>query len=57
MTAAPAPLINGFRYSFASIELALQIGVQPVQIITDVDDISYSESLELAFKQSVHDRV
>jgi hypothetical protein len=46
-----APLINGHRYSYASIELALQIGTGPVQIITDVDDISYSESLELAFKQ------
>lgn len=51
MPTAPAPLINGFRYSFASIELAVQVGILPVQIITDVDDISYSESLELAFKQ------
>lgn len=46
-----SPLINGHRYSYASIELAVQFGAGAVQIITDVDDISYSESLEIGFKQ------
>ncbi len=46
-----APLINGRRFSFASIEIAAKIGATSQELFLDVDDISYSESLVIAFKQ------
>lgn len=46
-----SPLINGRRYSFASLEIAAQIGATATELFTDVDDISYSESLEVEFKR------
>jgi hypothetical protein len=45
------PLINGRRYSFSSLEIAAQIGATNTELFTDVDDISYSESLEVEFKR------
>lgn len=51
MPAAPAPLINGRRYSFSSIELAIKAGATAQEIVTDVEDISYNESLVIAYKQ------
>lgn len=46
-----APLINGHRYSFASIETVAQIGATPTQLFLDMDGISYSEDLDVAFVQ------
>jgi hypothetical protein len=46
-----SPLINGRRYSFASLEIAATIAGKGVEIFADVDDISYSEELEIAFRR------
>lgn len=48
---ATAPLINGRRYSYASIELALKLGATSQSLVIDVDEINYSEALTIAFKQ------
>lgn len=48
---AIAPLINGRRYSFSSLEIAAQIGATNTQLFMDVDDISYSEKLEIEFRR------
>lgn len=44
------PLINGRRFSYASIELAMAIGATKAGIFVDVEEITYSESLEIGFK-------
>lgn len=44
-----APLINGRRYSYSSIEYTLQAGVFAGTVI-DIDEISYSEQLDIAFR-------
>ncbi len=48
---ALAPLINGHRYSYASIEIAAQIGATNTELFTDVSGISYNESLDVSFMQ------
>lgn len=48
---ASTPLINGRRFSFSSLEIVTNVVGKPVEIFTDVDDISYSEALEVAFKR------
>lgn len=45
-----APFINGRRYSYASIEILASVGLVPQQLFLDVDEISYSEKLSIAFK-------
>jgi hypothetical protein len=45
---AETPLINGRRYSFASIELAIVRPDGKSEIFIDVDEISYSDSLDIA---------
>lgn len=45
-----APLINGRRYSYSSIEYALQAGAF-AGIIIDIDEISYSEQLDIDFRR------
>lgn len=45
-----APLINGRRFSFASLEIVATIGATGKELFIDVEDISYSESLVIAFK-------
>lgn len=42
-------LINGRRYSHASIELALQMDTGSSEIFVDVQEVSYSDALELSF--------
>lgn len=51
MSELVAPLINGRRLSFASIETFMKVGLTSQEIFVDIDDISYSESLVIAFKQ------
>lgn len=46
-----APLINGRRFSFSSIELTASVAGSAAELFIDVDDISYSESLEIAFRR------
>lgn len=48
---AIAPLINGHRYSYASIELAITPGASATQIITDISGVNYDESLDIAYMQ------
>lgn len=45
------PLINGRRFSFSSIEFAISTPATAAEIFVDIDDVSYSESLEIAFKR------
>jgi hypothetical protein len=45
------PLIAGRRYSYSSIEIMAMVGPRPLGVFIDVDDISYSESLEFAFRR------
>jgi hypothetical protein len=47
---ATTPLINGRRYSFASIELAATIAGNPSELFADVDAISYGDSLDVAYR-------
>lgn len=49
--ALSAPLINGHRFSYASIEILAQIGATKTAIFVDVDEISYSESLVIDFRR------
>lgn len=51
MSEIVAPLINGRRFSFASIETFMKIGLTSQEIFIDLDDISYSESLVISYKQ------
>lgn len=45
-----APLINGRRYSYSSIEISMQSGTAAgIQI--DIDEITYSEQLDIAFRR------
>jgi hypothetical protein len=46
-----APLINGHRFSFASIEIVAQIGATKTGVFIDVDEITYSESLVIEFRR------
>jgi hypothetical protein len=48
--ASPAPLINGRRFSFASIEITLTGPTGP-EVFADIDEISYSEDLEFEFRR------
>jgi hypothetical protein len=48
------PLVQGRRYSFASIEISLVQPGKTSEIFIDVDDVSYSEDLEIAFKQGTN---
>lgn len=48
---ASTPLINGRRFSFSSIEIALSAPGGSPELFVDVDDISYSEALEFEFKR------
>lgn len=48
---AIAPLINGRRFSFSSLEIAAQIGATGTSLFMDVDDISYGEKLEIEFRR------
>lgn len=48
---AVGPLIAGRRYSFSSIEIMAMVGARPLGLFLDVDDISYSEVLEIAFRR------
>lgn len=43
-----APLIAGRRFSYSSIELALVVGATYKELVVDVSNITYSESLEIA---------
>lgn len=45
-----APLINGRRYSFSSIELNFLAGAFVGRVI-DVDEINYAEELDFAFRR------
>lgn len=45
-----APLILGRRFSYSSIELAVLSGGAAQEILVDVTEISYSESLVIASK-------
>lgn len=45
-----APLINGYRFSFASLEITAQIGATDTELFIDVDDIAYEESLEIEYR-------
>lgn len=47
---SPAPLINGRRFSFASIEITI-IGPTGPEVFADIDEITYSESLEIEFRR------
>jgi hypothetical protein len=47
---AAAPLINGYRFSFASLEITAQIGATDTELFIDVDDIGYEESLEIEYR-------
>lgn len=48
---AITPLINGHRYSYASIELTIKKPTGNVDLFVDVDSISYSEALDVAFRR------
>lgn len=45
-----ANLINGHRYSYASLEISIKAATSKPQIFIDVDSIEYSENLEIAFR-------
>ncbi len=45
-----APLINGRRYSYSSIELNFLAGAFIGKVI-DIDEINYSEQLDIAFRR------
>ena len=51
MSELVAPLINGRRFSYASIEVFMKVGLTSQEIFVDIDDISYSESLVIGWKQ------
>ncbi len=51
MSEVVAPLINGRRFSYASIELAMAIGATKAGIFVDVEEITYAEALEVGFKE------
>jgi hypothetical protein len=44
-----APLINGYRYSWASIELSVQSLTNKPQVFVDIQSLDWSETLEIAF--------
>ncbi len=46
---AETPLINGRRYSFSSIEIAIVRPDGKSEIFIDIDEINYSEGLDIAF--------
>lgn len=41
------PLINGRRYSYASIELSLTRGANKTEIFVDISEINYADNLEV----------
>lgn len=43
-------LINGRRYSYASLEIIAKIGISPVNVLIDVAEITYGQGLDFAFK-------
>lgn len=45
-----ASLINGHRFSYSSLEIAIKSATSKPQVYIDVDSIDYSESLEIAFR-------
>lgn len=45
-----APLINGRRFSYSSIEMNFLAGVFVGRVI-DIDEITYSEQLDIAFRR------
>lgn len=45
-----ANLINGHRYSYASLEISIKAATSKPQIFIDIDSIEYSESLEIALR-------
>jgi hypothetical protein len=47
---AVGPLIAGRRFSFSSLEITAMVGARPLGLFLDVEDISYSEVLEIAFR-------
>ena len=47
---SPAPLINGRRFSYASIEITVTGPTGP-EVFADIDEITYSESLEIEFRR------
>jgi hypothetical protein len=51
MSELVVPLINGRRFSYASIELSMILGATKAAIFADVEEINYSERLEVAFKE------
>lgn len=46
---APVPLINGHRYSFASVEVAAIIGGRKAQIFPDIYNIKYNDKLNISY--------
>jgi hypothetical protein len=46
---AETPLIKGRRYSYSSIEVAILRPDGKSEIFIDIDEISYSDSLDIAF--------
>jgi hypothetical protein len=46
---AESPLINAHRYSFASLELSLITPDGDSEIFIDINELSYSDALEIAF--------
>lgn len=46
---AAIPLINGRRYSFASLELSLITPDGSSEIFIDINELTYSEALEISF--------
>lgn len=48
--ASPAPLINGRRFSYSSIEIVLT-GPGGPSVEADINEISYSESLEIEYRR------
>jgi hypothetical protein len=49
MAGAPAPLINGLRYSFASIEVFAIINNVAGQIYPDIYNIKYTDKLSVSY--------
>lgn len=45
-----ASLINGHRFSYSSLEIAIAAATAKPQVYVDVDSIEYSENLEIAFR-------
>lgn len=43
-------LINGRRYSYASLEIIAKFGISPVTVMLDVNEISYGQGLDFAYK-------